>query len=76
MKKSNSTTGDAGAVNPPLISAVDAARYIGLSPVTLANWRSARHPARCIPHVKIGSKVFYRKAALDAFIAAGERGGV
>lgn len=45
-----------------------AAAYIKIEASTLAMWRSTkRYP---LPYVKVGRRVFYRKAHLDAFLAA------
>ena len=44
----------------------DAARYLGVQPTTLAYWALRPYGAR--PR-RIGGRVFYRKADLDAFIA-------
>ncbi len=46
----------------------NAARYLGISPKTLACWAvDGKGPA----FVKVGGKVFYFQAELDRFIAAG-----
>lgn len=48
----------------------DAARYIGVRPATLNNWRSqGRGPA----FVKLGARVVYRRSELDRFLAANTR---
>jgi hypothetical protein len=53
------------------LDAVNAARYLGRSPKTLAQWRlHGKGP----PVHKIGGRVFYYRDELDAFIAA--EGGV
>jgi hypothetical protein len=44
----------------------DAALYLGLQPATLANWALRAYGPR---PSRIGRRVFYRKADLDAFIA-------
>ncbi|MHC8382650.1 helix-turn-helix domain-containing protein [Pseudomonas sp. LB3P14] len=44
----------------------EAAPYIGVTPGTLEVWRcTKRYP---IPYLKIGSKVYYWKKDLDAFL--------
>lgn len=43
-----------------------AARYIGFAPQTLAQW--ACNKRVLLPFAKIGTKVLYRKADLDAFL--------
>ena len=50
-----------------LYSREEAARYLGVTPRTLAVWAcTKRYP---LPYVKIGRLTKYRKADLDAFIA-------
>lgn len=44
----------------------DSAEYIGAEPHTLEVWRSTGRYD--IPYVKVGSRVFYRKSDLDAFL--------
>ena len=51
-----------------LISAKSAASMLGLKPKTLANWRVSG--ANGLKHISIGSRVFYRRNDLDAFITA------
>lgn len=54
----------------PLLSRSEAASYLGLSVKTLAAWASnGRHELKM--H-KMGSRVKYRKSALDQFIAERE----
>ena len=56
----------------PLLDSIEAAAYIGVSPASLAVWRSVkRYP---LSFVKIGSRVKYRKSDLDAFIASRTQG--
>ena len=51
----------------PLLTSVDAAKYLTVSPRTLRRWR-LDYPD-LIPHVKMGFKsVRYRKSELDKFI--------
>jgi hypothetical protein len=45
---------------------VNAARYLGLEPKTLANWAGRGYGPRV---TKVGGLCFYSKADLDAFIA-------
>lgn len=56
----------------PLLSRTSAARYLGLSPQTLAQW--ACNKKVLLPYLKIGRRVMYRRADLDAFIAANVQG--
>jgi hypothetical protein len=63
---------DVPANNTPssndLMTPKAAAAYIKVEASTLAMWRSTkRYP---LPYVKVGRLVFYRKAHLDAFLAA------
>lgn len=54
--------------NDPLLTTQDAAKLLDVLPATLEVWRSAkRYP---LPYVKIGSKVRYKKSAIQAFIAS------
>jgi len=57
----------------PRLSNDQAAKYLGLSPSTLNNWRSKRYPDRSIPFEKVGRLVWYRQSRLDKFLAACER---
>ncbi len=52
--------------NPdPLLNEQEAAGFLGIKPATLAVWRATkRYP---LPYVKVGSRVRYRKSALQAF---------
>ena len=43
----------------------DAARYIGVGAKTLANWALV---GKGPPPIKVGRRVFYRLASLDAFV--------
>jgi excisionase family DNA binding protein len=53
----------------PLLNTVEAAAYLSLSVQTLSRWRS-QFPDR-LPFVKVGgSRVRYRRSALDAHINA------
>ena len=61
------------AANPPqLLNRKQAARYLGLSPHTLAIW--ACNKRYSLPFVRIGRLVKYRRADLDEFIARGTVG--
>lgn len=53
-------------MEPTLLSTDEAAAYIGVSPHTLELWRSAKRYG--IPYIKLGRRVKYRKAALDAWL--------
>lgn len=46
----------------------EAAKYLGFSPITLAIWR---HKKIGPDYVKLGHKVGYTQAQLDAFIEKG-----
>lgn len=50
----------------PLLTRRAAATYLGLSPITLAIWRSTKRYG--LPVVKIGRTVRYRQSDLDEFI--------
>lgn len=45
----------------------EAARYLGLSPSTLAKWRCT---GEGVPYIKLGRAVVYRLRDLEAFVAA------
>lgn len=53
------------------LSRPHAAKYLGVAVQTLANWRSLRRGPKW---VKVGGKVFYRLADLEAFVAATAQG--
>jgi len=58
------------STSSPLLTETEAAALLRLAPATLRGWRCAgRGPG----FVKIGGRVCYRRADLEAFIAAGER---
>ncbi len=54
----------------PLLSDPEATEYIGLSAGTLSVWRCTGRYG--IPYVKVGRKVFYRRSALDKWLASRE----
>ena len=55
---------------PPVLNASQAARRLGLSPSTLAKMRlSGNGPVFC----KLGRRVVYRAADLDAYLEASRR---
>lgn len=56
-------------MDDPLLETAEAAKLIKTPPATLQWWR---HMSRGPKYIRIGRRVFYRKSALDAFIAAGE----
>lgn len=65
-----------GLLMPPqsdLLSREQAAVYLGISPRTLAVWKSTGRYN--LPVVKIGRYAKYRKADLDAFIQRNRYGG-
>lgn len=53
---------------PDLLSNLDAAAYLGVTPRTLEVWRCTKRHA--IPYIKVGRLVKYRRADLDAWLAA------
>jgi len=55
-----------------LLDRQEAATYLRLKPQTLANWAVTR--AQNLPFVKIGRRVMYRLADLDAFVMANRHG--
>ncbi|MGF6635112.1 helix-turn-helix domain-containing protein [Paraburkholderia sp. MM6662-R1] len=55
-----------------LLDRQEAATYLRLKPQTLANWAVTR--AQDLPYVKIGRRVMYRLADLDAFVMANRHG--
>ena len=48
----------------------DAAAFLGLRPKTLANWICTGYGPRAL---RVGNRVFYRFADLQAFVATGAR---
>jgi len=54
----------------PVLSRREAAKYLGIAEKTLAVWASTGR--QNLPMVKIGSRVKYRRSALDSFIASRE----
>lgn len=56
------------ALTPARVSSAAAARYLGLEPQTLTNWRNLGKGPRFVRDGKPGSRVFYRVADLDAWI--------
>lgn len=56
--------------NAVLMSRKEAAKYLGVSPSTLANWASTKKFS--LPYFRVGRAVRYRKSDLDAFIKNGE----
>jgi excisionase family DNA binding protein len=49
-----------------LLSTVEAGAYLGVARHTLEVWRSTKRHR--IPHLKLGGKVRYRRADLDAWL--------
>lgn len=66
------TTNATAPVSPAVLSTAGAAVYLNVSEVFLNRDRIG---ARRVPFVKIGHRVVYRIAALNAFLAANEQGG-
>lgn len=50
----------------PRVDTIEAAKILGVRPETLECWRSNRRYA--LPYYKLGRKVTYARADLDAFI--------
>lgn len=50
----------------PLLSAREAANYLGITEQTLATWRCNKRYG--IPYVKVGRLVKYRQSSLDTFL--------
>jgi Helix-turn-helix domain len=51
----------------PLLTRSEAAKYLSVSPGTLAVWQcTGRYN---LPYVKIGRKAMYQRSALDSFIS-------
>lgn len=53
-------------ITSPMLNREDAAKYLGISSSTLANWACTRKFN--IPYIRLGKAVRYRKSDLDAFI--------
>ena len=51
-----------------LLDTESAATYLGVKDSTLENWRSTKR--YLLPYIKVGRKVKYRKADLDAWLAS------
>lgn len=60
----------ANPIDDPLFDPTDAAEYLPSTTGTMQWWR---HVGRGPAYIKLGHKVYYRRSALDAFRAAGER---
>lgn len=56
------------------LSRKSAAEYLGINVGTLAKWASVGNP--CIPYHKVGKKVVYLQADLDAFLVSNRVEGV
>ena len=56
-----------------LLTREEAAAYLGVKPQTLAVWHTTRRHK--IPLIKVGSKVRYRRADLDAWLESRTIGG-
>jgi excisionase family DNA binding protein len=58
---------------PELLTADQAAEYLGIRPQTLAVWRiTKRYP---LPYLKVGARAKYRREDLDRFLAERTVGG-
>lgn len=51
----------------PKLTPLEASAYTGFKIGTLDNWRSTKKVK--IPYIKVGGRVYYDKADLDAFLA-------
>lgn len=51
----------------PLEDTESAAQFLRVRPATLAVWRSTGRFGDELPHVKMGSRVFYRRSVLYRF---------
>ena len=51
--------------NDDIVKPAEAAKRLGISPNTLAAWRSNKRIAPPLPYVKVGSRVFYRLSDLS-----------
>lgn len=58
-------------MNEKHMTTVEAARYLNLSPGTLKKWRCTGE--QDIPFLKIGRRVIYKKADVDAWLVKHER---
>lgn len=56
------------------LNTAQAAKYLGIKKGTLDTWRSRE--AYGIPYFRIGSRVRYRRADLDAWLQSRKIGGV
>lgn len=56
-----------------LLSPEQAAQHMGLSVKTLATWRSTGRHA--LPFIRCGSRIRYRRADLDAWLASRQHTG-
>jgi excisionase family DNA binding protein len=56
-----------------LITSIEAAEYLGITPKTLEVWRSTKRYH--IPYIKVGRLVRYRKSDLEAFLLSRVQGG-
>jgi len=54
-------------LRPPLLSRVQAAELLGVSPATLAGWHCRRRYH--LPVIKVGDRAMYDPADIDRFIA-------
>ena len=61
------------AIRPDFLNETEAADYLEVKPHTLATWRTTGRYS--LPFVKIGSKVRYRREALDAWLKSRIVGG-
>jgi hypothetical protein len=60
----------AAALDDPLFNDRETAAYLRIHPRTPAQWRQRRRFTDVLPPIYIGSRVFYKKSSLDAFIAS------
>lgn len=55
------------------LTPAEVADALGVEPGTLEKWRSTGRYGRSLPYYKIGRRVFYRRADVEAFIASRRR---
>ncbi|MGK4341145.1 helix-turn-helix domain-containing protein [Ectopseudomonas oleovorans] len=64
--------GDLATLTPDaLLTPEQAAEELGLSVKTLATWRSTGRHA--LPYIRVGARIRYRRADLDAWLASRQR---
>jgi excisionase family DNA binding protein len=51
-----------------LLTTREVAEMLGFSPATITHWR-ARPPKKALPYLKLGGRVRYRRADVEAYLA-------